>query len=681
MSIVQTQGNNVLVDSPDVSQNDDRKYVEPGRELVSWITDRTESWKNHRDRGYSTRWQEYWRMWRGRWSESDRNRLTERSRLIAPALAQAIEASAAEIEEGALAKDIWIDIADDVSDETKEDALVARDLLLEDLDEVNAKDALAEIVLNATIFGTGIAKISVEICKESVPVRNPATGKLENKESDRIRVFISSVRPDEFIPDPSGRNLHEMLGFAHEVTVPVHSVLEKIKNGVYRKEALPYVMGSAQTTTGNEADSGDLERVFNSGESDSIRITEYHGKVPLSKLEDVDASTTPLDELLSIDRKVRPTYGDGELVEAIVTIGNDGVLLRADLTPFTMKDRSFVAFQYEKVPGRFWGRGVAEKGYNPQKALDAEVRSRIDALGFISSPMLGVDSGRVPRGFKMEVKPGKVWKTQGDPNQILRPIEIGNLNQATFNQAGEMERMVQMGTGAFDTASSLGGQSSTTGANAASSNSLMMGAFVKRSKRAIQNFSRNLIAPTIKKVLWRYMQFDPARYPQDYKFRAVGGTGIVAREVEAMQLTQLMGMLPDSFPQVSAVIARGIIDNSSVYNKAEISQAIDAALQPPPPEELEKQQQLADAQLQAALAEAQGKLLDNQHTLAKIRSELAEAEMKARKADVEDEKVQQEQQRIALQSLEIDQFMEQNRIAMERLKLQEKQLDLKARQI
>ncbi|NIN67954.1 MAG: hypothetical protein GTO63_25260, partial [Anaerolineae bacterium] len=108
--------------------------------------------------------------------------------------------------------------------------------------------------------------------------------------------------------------------------------------------------------------------------------------------------------------------------------------------------RSIIAWQFEKVPGRFWGRGVSEKGYNPQKALDAEIRARIDALGFISSPMLGVDYGRVPRGFKMEIKPGKLFLTQGNPAEVLQPVKIGDINAATFNQAGDMERMVQMGT-------------------------------------------------------------------------------------------------------------------------------------------------------------------------------------------------------------------------------------------
>ena len=47
------------------------------------------------------------------------------------------------------------------------------------------------------------------------------------------------------------------------------------------------------------------------------------------------------------------------------------------------------------MPGRFWGRGVCEKGYSSQKALDTELRARIDALALTNAPMIGMDSTRI----------------------------------------------------------------------------------------------------------------------------------------------------------------------------------------------------------------------------------------------------------------------------------------------
>ena len=85
-----------------------------------------------------------------------------------------------------------------------------------------------------------------------------------------------------------------------------------------------------------------------------------------------------------------------------------------------MQDRPVVAFPWDVVPGRFWGRGVCEKGYNSQKALDTELRARIDALSLTIHPMMAIDATRLPRGAKPEIRPGKMILTSGDPREVLR---------------------------------------------------------------------------------------------------------------------------------------------------------------------------------------------------------------------------------------------------------------------
>ena len=67
--------------------------------LASWLNYRLDSWRNHREQNYTSKWDEYYRLWRGIWNEQDKTRTAERSRIIAPALQQAIESSVAELEE------------------------------------------------------------------------------------------------------------------------------------------------------------------------------------------------------------------------------------------------------------------------------------------------------------------------------------------------------------------------------------------------------------------------------------------------------------------------------------------------------------------------------------------------------------------------------------------------------
>jgi hypothetical protein len=611
------------------------------------------------------------------WHSSDKSRKSERSRLIAPALAQAIDASSAEVEEILLSKSTWIDISDDLADDEKEDMMLARNMLLEDLALVKAKDAAKMAVLNAAIFGTGIIKLNVVIDKQASLVRDEK-GALQKKEVEKVYVMPEAIRPDEFIPDPSATTINEMLGCAVKFTKPMHYVLEKIAAGEYRKSALATLAPGNKYKTGNEVDYGvDAQATLNVSDADPVEIIEWQGKVPAAKLAAVldPSEPSPLDELLNIEAD------DETMVEAIVVVAQGGTILKAMANPFTMNDRGIIASPWEAVPGRFWGRGVAEKGWNPQKALDSELRARQDSLGYISAPMIGVDSGRIPKGFRMEVKPGKVWLTNGPPRDIIQPVEMGTLQAATFNQTSEMERMVQMGTGAFDTAQALNGQSSS-GANAAGSNSLMMGAFVKRAKRSASTIESNLIEPLIRKSLWRYMQFDPERYPTDFKFRVVGAMGIVAREVESMQLTQLLGMMPENVqPTVHLAVTKGIVEMSSVTNKAEVIGAIDEAMKPPSKEDQARAKELKDVNHEAAKAEATQKLLDNQLTMAQIRKTLNEALVAARKASVEERKTDQEEARILLQLQELEESRTANQLDNRRLDIEQQRVDIEARKV
>mgnify|MGYP003333525626 FL=1 len=95
MATVPTQGNEILVDAEPVML--DTSKLSADQQLAGWVMGKVNPWEDHRNRGYARRWKEYWRMWRGLWHSDDKTRKSERSRLIAPALAQAIESSAAEI--------------------------------------------------------------------------------------------------------------------------------------------------------------------------------------------------------------------------------------------------------------------------------------------------------------------------------------------------------------------------------------------------------------------------------------------------------------------------------------------------------------------------------------------------------------------------------------------------------
>jgi multidrug efflux pump subunit AcrA (membrane-fusion protein) len=153
--------------------------------------------------------------------------------------------------------------------------------------------------------------------------------------------------------------------------------------------------------------------------------------------------------------------------------------------------------------------------------------------------------------------------------------------------------------------------------------------------------------------------------------------GIMAREVETMQLTQLLGMMPQEVaPSVALAVTKGIVELSSVTNKAEIDAAIDQALAPPSPEAQARQKELEDMQFAAAKAELEASLLENQKTIAETRKLLNEALVAARKAGVEERKQDGEEARILLQLEELEESRLANQLDSRRLDLEERRVEI-----
>ena len=545
--------------------------------LASWLNYRLDGWRAHREINYTSKWDEYYRLWRGIWDSTDRTRTAERSRIIAPALQQAIESSVAELEEATFGRGKWFDIQDDMLDADNSEAEYIRNLLQEDLEKTGVKDALAEVFLNGAIYGTGLAKIVVNQTVERAPSEQPVEGSMTGMrgitEYASIDVKIEPISPKEFLIDPAANSINEALGVAHEVIKPRYHVVQGIQSGVYRDVPLDGDYDVVKMGFDSETRQAD--------ESDSVKITEYWGLVPKrflkAKADKDDFEYTKKDEL----------------VEAVVTICNDEYILRVEENAFMMEDRPFISYQHDIVPNKFWGRGVAEKGYNPQKALDAEMRARIDSLAMTTTPMMAADATRLPRGTKFEVRTGKTVLTNGNPREALMPLDMGQTDPSTFNQVSSLQNMIQMGTGSADMVQQQ---------DTASGMSMMQSASIKRQKRTLMNFQNTFLIPMINKSMWRKIQFDVERYPvSDYKFVPYSTMGIMAKELEMQQMVQMLQAIPKDSPAFN-VILLAMMQNSSIHNRDAIVSGLQQGEQVDP-QMAEMQQMGVQLQVQQAQAE------------------------------------------------------------------------------
>jgi hypothetical protein len=541
--------------------------------LEEWVITQCQDWRDYYESNYEQRFDEYYRLWRGIWDPSDSERASERSRIISPALQQAVESNVAELEEATFGRGKWFDVSDNLGDTEKQDVQFLRNKLTEDFENCKIRQAVAECLINAAVYGVGIGEIVLEEVKEMAPATQPVMdGQLTAvgvNITDRTVVKLRPILPQNFLIEPVATSVEESVGVAIDEFVSKYQVEELQEKGVYRQVEV----GTAAPDSSLEPTDDDL-LVYT---DNKVRLTKYYGKVPRELLEK------------EVEGDLEET---SEYVEAIVVIAN-GELLKAEANPYMMQDRPVVAFPWDVVPGRFWGRGVCEKGYNSQKALDTELRARIDALSLTIHPMLAIDATRLPRGAKPEVRPGKMILTNGDPREVLQPFNFGNVNQITFAQAGALQQMVQQATGAVDSAG-IAGQ--VNGEATAAGISMSLGAIIKRHKRTLINFQQSFLIPFVKKAAYRYMQFDPENYPvSDYKFNATSTLGIIAREYEVTQLVQLLQTMKQDSPLYSTLI-QSIVDNMNLSNREELLAAMAKASQPNP-----EAQQMAMAAQQAQL--------------------------------------------------------------------------------
>lgn len=631
--------------------------------VADWVMDKCESWREHYDSNYVEKHQEYYRLWRGIWDSSDSLRQSERSKIISPALQQAVESSVAEVEEATFGRGKWFDICDDYVDQDNQDIMYLRNKLDEDFKFTKVRKAVAECILNSAVYGTGIGELVLEEVKDIKPATQPMLeGELEAvgvNVTDRFVVKLRPILPQNFLIDPIASSIEEALGVAIDEFVPIHQVRRDIERGIYRDVDIEVA-----------ASDYDLEptQELNAFTEDKVRLTKYYGLVPRElfkeSLEELDAD----EEIVSLVES--EDEDESEYIEAVIVIANGGQLLKVEENPYMMSDRPVVAFPWDVVPSSFWGRGVCEKGYNSQKALDTELRARIDALALTIHPMMAIDATRLPRGIKPEIRPGKMLLTNGNPAEVLRPFNFGSLDQTSFAQTSMLQQMVQQATGAVDTT----GISSFAGSEATAAGiSMSLGAIIKRHKRTLINFQELFLLPMVEKTAWRYMQFDPENYPvSDFKFMASSSLGIIAREYEVTQLVQLLQTMQQDSPMYPMLI-ESILENMNLSNREELVARLRQSQQPDP-----QAQQIAQMQMQVQMAKEQA-------TAAALNAQAAEANERANKYKSETSLAEYEAQtdRIKALSTNLQEGTEDDREFERRVKaaellLKEKALDVQS---
>lgn len=624
-------------------------------ELVGWVMSRVERWRSTRDTNFLSDWEKYYRIWKGEWDPSSKTRDMERSKLISPATQQAVDSMVAEMSEATFGKGMWFDVEDNDDPQQLAAAQVSRQNLLEDFDRDSVPAAIREAYMLGAIYGTGIAK---RVIAETPQVESIASVSGENPVY--ASVYWEPIPPYNFVIDTAAKNIETALGCAHETIRPMHEIEAKQRSGEYKKGAIGVASGHLINQAGSGPASDDLEVE----PSDGTQITEYHGLVPLRFFND-EESEAPMAGMEKTENEEEGELPE-ELVEAVITIANGSFLLKKVINEF--KDRGIIGYQHDIIPNRFWGRGIPEKAYNSQAALDAELRARIDALGLMTYPVMGADATRLPRNLNLKIQPGKTFLTNGRPSEVIEPITFGNLDPGSFQQTGDLERMVQMATGSYDAATPLNINSRN---ETASGVSMAVGSMIKRAKMTMFSVDQRFLDPMVRKSLLVYRQLEPERYPIDVVFTVNSSMSIMAREFEQTQMTNLLAIIPPEIPAYMLVL-RAIIENYSGPSKDKLVASIDEMMKPDPQKQA-MEQAVEQLKFQEAQATVQNLVKEGEKIDSEIDLNKAKTMKEMTLAKLEDDKVELDAARIVIEE-------RQTRVQEEQLNLNQQEIEVKKKE-
>jgi len=570
---------------------DQNEFDEPSQEdkdLTAFVTEHCDRWRDYRNANFLESYLEYERIFRGQWAAEDKTRESERSRIVTPATQQAVETRHAEIMEAIFGQGEFFDITDDLKDVNNNpiDVAMLKAQMMEDFKLDKIRKSIDQIELMAEIYGTGIGEIIVKQEKTFIAATRPVPGQtaaaIGVMEGERTAVKIVPINPKNFLFDPNGTSIDDCMGVAIEKYISIHKIVEGIEKGIYRKVNI--------TPTYEDTDLEPTQEI-SQYQDEKVLLLTYYGLVPREMLDKKDK------EIVDLFPESSAADEYSNMVEAIVVIANDGMLLKAEANPYMMKDRPVISYQDDTVPNRLLGRGTVEKAFNMQKSIDAQVRSHLDSLALTTSPMMAMDATRLPRGAKFEVKPGKALLVNGNPSEILFPFKFGETSLNNLNTAKEFERMLLQSTGTLDSQGVVSQQARDGGGM-----NMAVATIIKKYKRTLVNFQEDFLIPFIEKAAYRFMQFDPERYPSvDMKFIPTATLGIIAREHEQQQFIGLLQTLGPNTP-VLPLILKGILNNSSLTNRYELMAALDQMSQPDPNAQ---QKAMMQEQLQMQAAQAQ----------------------------------------------------------------------------
>jgi len=460
--------------------------------------------------------------------------------------------------------------------------------------EKKMEDQLAEgrFIVSLSDFIDDIVTFPTAVFKGPVPRKRKT---LEWKGNGLVpvdKVVLEWERVDPFMvyPAPWASSPHD--GFFIERHKLTRTDIESMI-GVegFSEVALREVLKNFGTSLTNIADSGGIDQqVATATEKPTAQTEQTQDVVDALQLWD------------DVPGKALSEYGMKEVKDLeksypceVWLIGN--IVVKAVLNYDPLGRKPYYTASYEKVPGAFWGNGVADLIRDCQAMCNAAARALSNNMGISSGPQVGVNVSRLPPGVTVtKLYPWKIHQFQNtDYQDASKPLEF-------FQPESNADELMQVFE-KFQTLSDeysgipryMTGENTPGAGRTASGLSMMISNASKSIKSVISSIDQHVITPLLERLYQHNLRYsqDPDLIG-DINIVAKGAMSLVAKESAAVRRNELLQIVLNS-PMAQQIVG----PTGAAELLRENAKLLDINVDKIVPSAEKLQKQLQDAQDQA----------------------------------------------------------------------------------
>lgn len=426
--------------------------------------------------------------------------------------------------------------------------LVVSDFLREEIIDAELKVKRAEMRIRDQLIETNYhsesrkviedaGKLGVGILKGPVAKRVKTVSKTSEKGTLKIEYNVvpasERIDPFNFFPDPyCGDDIRDAQYVLERDSLTARQLMELKDSQGYLEEQIEKVLDEGPGKC-NYSEAGDRIHEKVTKDSDRFEIWYYIGDIKLSDLAVLDENVEPSDE----------TY-----VSASIAMVND-TIIKGNLNPFGQAgDIPYDVFQWQRKPGSIWGNGgVARQGRVPQKMMLAACRALMDNMSLSAGPMMAIDrSALIPANGSWRLHRNKIFYTR--ENAAVKSVADAITTMNVPSMQEELTGIIQLALKHMEDATGvtflLQGQQGAApdtvgGMQLVHQNAT---AFLRRTARL---YDEGVTEPHIRRYYEYHIRNGDIKEIGDVRIEATGSSALVEREVQMMQMQQILQMAVD----------------------------------------------------------------------------------------------------------------------------------------